>query len=241
MNTKTITDVISPIISPSVGGAFYLVNYCACGIMQVSKEIGVKMEDKNNMNKLRPNSCGGGKLLRLLSQITKSRGKIVTSAPAAPTASHNLAPAADSQANYKNLLAGGLARGVVFSALALAITPFISTAPVYAADDNTVSIAVDQNATLKPSGHLYKATTNVTVKTDKLYGFNLTMQADTADLVNAKDSTHKIYATPSSTPVALNANQWGYSLNKSASTFSAVPAGAQATPAVIVDTAVKGK
>ena len=61
------------------------------------------------------------------------------------------------------------------------------------------------------------------------------MQADTADLVNTKDSTHKISATPSSTPVALNANQWGYSLNKSATTFSAVPAGAQATPAVVAD------
>ena len=61
------------------------------------------------------------------------------------------------------------------------------------------------------------------------------MQADTADLINSKDSTHKISATPSTTPVALNANQWGYSLNKSATTFSAVPAGAQATPAVVAD------
>ena len=139
-----------------------------------------------------------------------------------------------SQVNYKNLLAGGLARGVVFSALALAIVPLVLTAPAHAADDNTVSIAVDQNAALKPTGNLYKATTNVIVKTGKPYGFNLTMQADTADLVNSKDSTHKISATPSSTPVALNANQWGYSLNKSATTFSAVPV-AQTTPAVVAD------
>ena len=144
-------------------------------------------------------------------------------------------PAVDSQANHKNLLAGGLARGVAFSALTLAVAPFILTAPAHAADDNTVSIAVDQNATLKQTGNLYKATTNVTVKTGKPYGFNLTMQADTADLVNSKDPTHKISATPSSTPVALNANQWGYSLSKSATTFSAVPAGAQATPAVVAD------
>ena len=150
-------------------------------------------------------------------------------------------PAANGQVNYKNLLAGGLARGVAFSVLALAVAPFILTAPAHAADDNTVSIAVDQNAALQPSGNLYKATTNVTVNTGKPYGFNLTMQADTADLVNSKDQTHKISATPSSTPVALNANQWGYSLSKSATTFSAVPAGAQATPAVIVDTSVKGK
>ena len=124
---------------------------------------------------------------------------------------------------------------MAFSVLALAVAPFILTAPAHAADDNTVSIAVDQNAALKPTGNLYKATTNVTVKTGKPYGFNLTMQADTADLINSKDQTHKISTTPSSTPVVLNANQWGYSLNKSATTFSAVPAGAQATPAVIAD------
>ena len=109
------------------------------------------------------------------------------------------------------------------------------TTPAHAADDNTVSIAVDQNAALKPTGNIYKATTNVTVNTGKPYGFNLTMQADTADLINSKDPTHKISATPSSTPVALNANQWGYSLSESATTFSAVPAGAQATPAVVAD------
>ena len=149
--------------------------------------------------------------------------------------SSRLAPAANDQANCKNLLAGGIARGVAFSLLALAVTPFILTTPAHAADDNTVSIAVDQNAALQPTGTLYKVTTNVTVKTGKPYGFNLTMQADTADLVNSKDSTHKISATPSSTPVALNANQWGYSLSKSATTFSAVPAGAQATPAVVAD------
>ena len=132
--------------------------------------------------------------------------------------------------------------GVIFWPLfSLTITPFVLATPAHAADDNTVSIAVDQNAALKPAGTLYKATTNVKVTTGKPYGFNLTMQADTADLVNSKDSTYKISATPSSTPVALNANQWGYSLNKSASTFSAVPAGSQATPAVVVDTAVKGK
>ena len=126
--------------------------------------------------------------------------------------------------------------GVIFWPLfSLTVTPFVLATPAHAADDNTVSIAVDQNAALQPTGTLYKATTNVTVKTGKPYGFNLTMQADTADLVNSKDSTHKISATPSTTPVALNANQWGYSLNKSATTFSAVPAGAQVTPAVVAD------
>ena len=144
-------------------------------------------------------------------------------APLAPTA------------NCNNLLAGALARGVALGLFVLAFAPLILVTPAHAADDNTVSIAVDQNAALKPAGNLYKATTNVTVKTGKPYGFNLTMQADTADLINSKDQTHKISATSSSTPVALNANQWGYSLNKSATTFSAVPAGTQATPAVIAD------
>ena len=60
------------------------------------------------------------------------------------------------------------------------------------------------------------------------------MQADTADLINSKDRTHKISATPSTTSTALNANQWGYSLSNSASTFSAVPA-TTTTPAVIAD------
>ncbi len=151
-----------------------------------------------------------------MSQTNKSRGKIATPAPLAPTASHNFAaPAAsgvstqDSQANHKNVLAGGLARGAVFSALALAIAPLILTAPAHAADDNTVSIAVDQNAALQPAGNLYKATTNVTVKTGKPYGFNLTMQADTADLINAKDSSIRIKRTTQSTS-GLAQNTWGY-------------------------------
>ena len=137
---------------------------------------------------------------------------------------------------HKQLNAKTLWGGVILWPLfLLAVTPLVLTTPAYAADDNTVSIAVDQNATLKPAGTLYKATTNVTVKTGKPYGFNLTMQADTADLLNSKDQAHKISATPSATPVALNANQWGYSLNNSATTFSTVPAGAQATPAVVAD------
>ena len=125
-------------------------------------------------------------------------------------------------------------RGGFLSLVTLAIIVLGFAAPVYAADGNTVSVAVDQNAVFQPSGTLYKATTNVKVTTGKPYGFNLTMQADTADLVNSKDSTHKISATPSTTPVALSANQWGYSLDKSATTFGAVPT-AQATPAVVAD------
>ena len=91
-------------------------------------------------------------------------------------------------------------------------------APAHAADDNTVSIAVDQNAVLKPAGHLYEATTNVIVNIGKPYGFNLTMQADTADLVNAnnskasikslRDNNGKLYSTPYRQDVPLNS--WAY-------------------------------
>ena len=141
--------------------------------------------------------------------------------------------------NMNKLRQTAAGEGKLLSLVALAIILLGFAAPAHAADENTVSIAVDQNAALQPAGNLYKATTNVTVTTDKPYGFNLTMQADTADLVNSKDSTHKISATASTTSVALNANQWGYALNKSATTFSAVPVATQsgdtAVPAVIAD------
>ena len=165
----------------------------------------------------------------------------------APTANHNFAaPAASGasaqggQANYKNLLADSLARGVVFGLLALAIMPFVlAAAPAYADDSSTVSISVDPAARLTQQGKLYKATTNVTVKTSKPYGFNLTMQAATADLLNGKDQTHKISAPQSANSVALGSNQWGYALDKSATTFNAVPVvkfGANfVAPAVIAD------
>lgn len=155
-------------------------------------------------------------------------------APAASGAS-----AQGGQANYKNLFAGGLARGVVFGLFALAATPFILAAPAYADDSNTVSISVDPAARLTQQGKLYKATTNVTVKTSKPYGFNLTMQAATSDLLNGKDQMHKISAPQSANSVALGSNQWGYALDKSATTFNAVPvvkSGANSVaPAVIAD------
>ena len=122
---------------------------------------------------------------------------------------------------------------------ALAATPFILAVPAYADDSSTVSISVDPATRLTQQGKLYKATTNVTVKTSKPYGFNLTMQAATADLLNGKDQTHKISAPQSANPVALGSNQWGYALDKSATTFNAVPvvkSGANSVaPAVIAD------
>ena len=110
-------------------------------------------------------------------------------------------------------------------------------APAHAADDNTVSIAVDQNATLKPTGNLYKATTNVTVKTDKPYGFNLVMQTTTgsSDLINSSNSTRHIYGVNYyNMATELSANQWGYALNKQTNKFIRVPSHND-TPAVIAD------
>ena len=88
-----------------------------------------------------------------------------------------------------------IARGVAFSALALAITPFILTAPAHATDNNTVELTVGSNADLKQSptdSYLYDVTTPVKIKTAKPRGFNLTIHADSADLVNTKDSNHRI-------------------------------------------------
>ena len=146
------------------------------------------------------------------------------------------------------------AGGRFLSLITLAIILLGFTAPAHAADDNTINITVDPSAELKSAGNLYKATTNVTVKTGKPYGFNLTMQADTADLVNAKDQTHKISYVPSDRPTELGANQWGYSLDKNATKFSMVIAKDRSNiphhggkpmpgyaPSVIIDTAVKRK
>ncbi len=146
------------------------------------------------------------------------------------------------------------AGGRFLSLVTLAIILLGFAVPAHAADDNTVSITVDPSAELKPVDNLYKATTNVTVKTSKPYGFNLTMQADTADLLNSKDPTHKISYVPSDRPTELGANQWGYSLDKNATKFSMVIAKDRSNiphhggklppsyaPSVIIDTAVKRK
>ncbi len=146
------------------------------------------------------------------------------------------------------------AGGRFLSLVTLAIILLGFAVPAHAADDNTVSITVDPSAELKPVDNLYKATTNVTVKTSKPYGFNLTMQADTADLLNSKDPTHKISYVPSDRPTELGANQWGYSLDKNATKFSMVIAKDYSNvphqsgkptpsyaPSVIIDTAVKRK
>ena len=119
--------------------------------------------------------------------------------------------------------------------LAAAFPSLTNTKTIYATDDNTVSISVDQSAELKPVGNLHKATTNVTVKTGKPYGFNLTLRATgSPDLVNQKDGNHRIKSLPvSNDSASLAANQWGYNNRNSNMYFYGVPDGS--SPAVIAD------
>ena len=140
-----------------------------------------------------------------------------------------------------------LARGVIFGLLALVAVPFVLAAPVHATDDNTVELTIGSDADLKPSAdsYLHEATTPVKIKTAKPRGFNLTIHADSADLVNALDSRHRIKGMDrAEILMGMNANSniWGYRLEESYGTefrpsgFMRVPAGDEA-PSVIVDTA----
>ena len=189
-------------------------------------------------------------------------GVIIKPSPAlALVAPRHLASALDNQSscvagsktNYKNLLMGTLARGVAFSALALAIAPFILAAPVHATD-NAVELTIGSDADLKhkqssTDPYLHEATTPVKIKTPPR-GFNLTIHADSADLVNTKDNSRRIEGTTAFKDessgremlMGMNANSWGYRLEEGYGTkrmpdgFMHVPAGDEA-PSVIVDTA----
>ena len=146
--------------------------------------------------------------------------------------------------------------GVIFWPLfLLAVTPLVLATPVHAADDNTVELTISSDADLKykqspSSPYLYDVTTPVKIKTAKPRGFNLTIHADSADLVNTKDNSHRIegmtaFKDESSGRemlMGMNTNSWGYRLEEGHDTenmpngFMHVPAGDEA-PSVIVDTA----
>ena len=117
---------------------------------------------------------------------------------------------------YKQYNAKTLWGGVIFWLLfLLAVTPLVLTTPAHATDDNTVSITVDSAAQLTQQGDFYKATTNVTVKTSKPYGFDLTMKADgNGDLVNTVDPSHRISNMQNDSGYrgieGIPANSWGY-------------------------------
>ena len=116
------------------------------------------------------------------------------------------------QSNAKTLWGGGVIFWTLFS---LAVTLLVLATPVHAADDNTVSITVNPAAQLTQQGDFYKATTNVTVKTSKPYGFDLTMKADgNGDLVNTVDPSHRISNMQNDSGYrgieGIPANSWGY-------------------------------
>ncbi len=181
------------------------------------------------MPKLQQNEAGGGVIIRLARAAQMMVGAV---APAVISEFYRRA------IRRLGVLRASGTRTVAFGLL-FAVAPFILTAPAHAADDSTVSVTVDQNAALQPAGNLYKATANVTVKTSKSFGFNLTMQADTSDLIHATDPTHKISAMPSASPADLSANQWGYALVPQATQFRRVPA--VSDPAAVIADVTKAK
>ncbi len=123
----------------------------------------------------------------------------------------------------------------------LAVAPLVLTTPAHATNDNDnhVEITVADTTQFERQGQLFKATANVTVKTVKPYGFNLTLQASNSDLTNTSDPTTKITSAPATTPMALNSDQWGYSLDSKATTFSRVPNLTQ--PAAVLADVTKAK
>ena len=152
--------------------------------------------------------------------------------------------------------------GVIFWPLfLLAATPLVLAAPAHATpihvtdDNNTIELTVGSDAELKQSptnSYLYEATMPVTVydKTADLRGFNLTIHADSADLVNNLDNSRRIAGTTAFKDqgsgremlMGMNYNSWGYRLEEGHDTefmpngFMHPPAGSE-PPSVIVDTA----
>lgn len=100
------------------------------------------------------------------------------------------------------------------------------------ASADSVSITLDNSSvTLVRSGSILKSTSSINVKNSNSYGFSLSLYASNSDLVNTKDSTHKISATSTS---SLGANQWGYGVGNDVSSFSKVPSGSS-NAAVLAD------
>ena len=142
-------------------------------------------------------------------------------------------------------------RGVAATLAATYGVVLVLVAPTYAVGGgNTVSLTVDtKNAELKQSStsDLYKATTKVTVDPAPLSGFDLTIHATSADLVNNLDSRYRIKGMdkdPHGLLLGMNekSNLWGYRVEEGPGAadnldkFLHTPAGTE-KPSVIVDTA----
>ncbi len=139
-------------------------------------------------------------------------------------------------------------RSVAVTLVATYGAVLVLAVPTYAADG--ISLTVDmKDVELKydSTSDLYEATTKVTVGSAPLSGFDLTIYAKDADLVNTSDSRYRIKGMdkdPYGLLLGMNANSniWGYRLEESHGAkfvpngFMHVPAGDEA-PSVIVDTA----
>lgn len=121
-------------------------------------------------------------------------------------------------------------RAAIYTSAVLAAALGLFAMPAHAAEPanptnstNPISITVEQVANLTPQDNLYKATTNIVVKSSSHDGFSLTMSADKPDLVNSADGKYKITAVKKGSPSTLLTNQWGYSIDQSSDKYSQVP------------------
>lgn len=118
--------------------------------------------------------------------------------------------------------------GVIYTGAVLVAALGLFAMPAHAAEPasqtNPISITVEQAANLTLQDDLYKATSNIVVKSSSHDGFSITMAADKQDLVNSANSNYKITAVKKGAPSTLPANQWGYSLDQSSDKYSQVPA-----------------
>lgn len=121
-------------------------------------------------------------------------------------------------------------QAAIYTSAVLAAALGLFAMPAHAAEPanptnstNPISITVEQVANLTPQDNLYKATTNIVVKSSSHDGFSLTMAADKPDLVNSADGKYKITAVKKGSPSTLLTNQWGYSIDQSSDKYSQVP------------------
>ena len=130
---------------------------------------------------------------------------------------------------------GVLLNAAVFGLLALFVAPLVFARPAQASD-NKIGITLNTSeVVLKRDKNLYQSGVNtITVNGELSGGFNVTLSAKDANLVDSKDSTHIIKPFESSKTdkvSGLAENQWGYRMGKEGD-FSIIPA--DSTGSVII-------
>ncbi len=113
---------------------------------------------------------------------------------------------------------GVLLNAAVFGLLALFVAPLVFARPAQASD-NKIGITLNTSeVVLKRDKNLYQSDVNtITVNGELSGGFNVTLSAKDANLVDSKDSTHIIKPFESSKTdkvSGLAENQWGYRMGK---------------------------